>query len=47
MAKEFTGSSDTDVRNSTEDWDAFTQPTPPEGSPNVVVILWDDTGIAS
>jgi arylsulfatase len=47
MAKKFNGKIEVDVRNSTEDWSAFTQPDPPEGSPNVVIILWDDTGIAS
>jgi hypothetical protein len=47
VAKRFNGKIETDVRNSVEDWSAFTQPDPPEGSPNAVVILWDDTGIAS
>jgi arylsulfatase len=47
MSRPFQGEIEVDVRNSTEDWGAFTQPSPPEGSPNVVVILWDDTGIAT
>jgi arylsulfatase len=42
MAKKFSGKIEGDVRNSVEDWSAFTQPDPPEGSPNVVVILWDE-----
>ena len=44
MAKKFNGTINVDIRNSVEDWDAFTQPNPPKGSPNVVVLLWDDTG---
>jgi arylsulfatase len=47
MARQFKGTIEVDVRNSKEDWDAFTQPSPPKGSPNVVILLWDDTGIAS
>jgi len=47
MAKQFKGTINIDVRNSVEDWDAFTQPSPPKGSPNVVILLWDDTGIAT
>jgi arylsulfatase len=47
MAKEFSGTINLDIRNSIEDWDAFTQPSPPKGSPNVVILLWDDTGIAT
>ena len=46
MSRKFQGKIATDVRNSTEDWGAYTQADPPKGSPNVVVILWDDTGIA-
>ena len=47
MTRKFTGTIEVDVKNSTQDWDAYTQVTPPKGSPNVVIILWDDTGIAS
>jgi len=47
MARKFEGTVATDVRNSTEDWGAYTQTSPPEGSPNVVYLLWDDTGIAT
>jgi arylsulfatase A-like enzyme len=47
MKKEFDGTIEVDVRNSTQDWEAFTQPVPPKGSPNVVILLWDDTGIAT
>jgi arylsulfatase len=47
MTRRFEGAIEVDVRNSKEDWSAFTQPDAPKGSPNVVIILWDDTGIAS
>jgi len=47
MSKQFKGTIELDIRNSVEDWDAFTQPSPPEGSPNVIILLWDDTGIAT
>jgi arylsulfatase len=43
----FKGRIEVDVRDSVEDWDAFNQPSPPEGAPNVVILLWDDTGIAT
>jgi arylsulfatase A-like enzyme len=46
MAREFRGKVEVDIRNSTQDWDAFTQPNP-RGAPNVVVLLWDDTGIGT
>ena len=47
MTRPFQGKIAIDVRDSQPDWDAFTQPSPPKGSPNVVVLLWDDTGIAT
>jgi len=47
MAREFNGTIETDIRDSKEDWAAYTQASPPEGSPNVVILLWDDTGLAT
>ena len=47
MSKKFKGTIELDIRDSVEDWDAFTQPNPPKGSPNVIILLWDDTGIAT
>jgi arylsulfatase len=47
MSRPFSGKIKIDVRDSEQDWDAYTQPSPPEGSPNVVYLLWDDTGIAT
>jgi arylsulfatase len=47
MTRRFEGTIATDIRDSKEDWGAYTQASPPEGSPNVVFLLWDDTGIAT
>jgi arylsulfatase len=47
MARKFEGTIATDIRDSEQDWGAYTQASPPEGSPNVVFLLWDDTGIAT
>jgi arylsulfatase A-like enzyme len=43
----FSGTITTDVRDSVPDWGAFTAKPAPPGAPNVLVILYDDTGIAS
>ncbi|MFE6996707.1 sulfatase-like hydrolase/transferase [Microbacterium sp. NPDC057659] len=47
MTKEFQGKIALDVRDSVPDWGPYVLPTPPEGAPNVLVILYDDTGMAS
>src|SRR5271155_176794 len=36
-----------DVRDSKEDWAPYTPPKAPEGAPNVLFILYDDTGQAA
>ena len=36
-----------DVRESTPDWKPFIRKRAPEGSPNVLFILYDDTGLAT
>jgi arylsulfatase len=36
-----------DIRDSKPDWGPFTLPKAPEGSPNVLIILYDDTGLAA
>ncbi|HQV01238.1 MAG TPA: sulfatase-like hydrolase/transferase, partial [Bacteroidia bacterium] len=36
-----------DVRNSKADWGPFTRKQAPEGSPNILFILYDDTGLAT
>jgi arylsulfatase A-like enzyme len=47
MATPFKGKIALDVRDSTPDWDAFIPPRAPEGSPNVLIVLYDDTGLAA
>ena len=47
MARPFSGEIKLDVRDSVADWDAFTAPKPPDGAPNVLVVLFDDTGCAA
>jgi len=36
----------TDVRDSTPDWGPFTPKKAPAGSPNILIVLYDDTGLA-
>ncbi|NCD68849.1 arylsulfatase [Mucilaginibacter agri] len=43
----FKGDIKLDVRDSKSDWDAYTPKRAPEGSPNVLFILYDDTGLAA
>jgi arylsulfatase A-like enzyme len=47
MAVPFRGVIDLDVRDSKPDWGPYLPPTAPEGSPNVLFIVIDDTGIAA
>jgi arylsulfatase len=47
MTKKFKGTINVDIRDSVPDWDPYVQPTAPEGAPNVLFIMWDDTGFAS
>ena len=47
MPQPFNGQINLDVRDSVPDWDAFTAQKPPEGAPNVLVVLYDDTGQAA
>jgi hypothetical protein len=42
----FSGIIDVDVRKSKPDWDAFLDRKAPKDAPNVLVILYDDTGQA-
>lgn len=43
----FQGTIKLDIRDSVPDWSAFTAKPAPEGAPNVLVVLFDDTGIAA
>ena len=48
MPKPFNGVIKLDIRDSTPDWDAFLAgQARPEGAPNVLVVLYDDTGCAA
>jgi arylsulfatase len=47
MPREFQGEIKLDIRDSQADWDAFLDTRAPEGAPNVLVILYDDTGQAA
>lgn len=43
----FDGKIELDVRDSTPDWTPFELKRAPEGAPNVLVVLYDDTGQAA
>lgn len=47
MVREFKGTIELDVRDSTPDWEAFLPDRAPEDAPNVLVVLYDDTGLAA
>ncbi|HEY3402343.1 MAG TPA: arylsulfatase [Ohtaekwangia sp.] len=43
----FKGDIKLDVRESTPDWNPYIRKKAPEGSPNILFILYDDTGLAT
>ena len=47
MPRPFKGVIDLDIRKSKPDWDAFLDAKAPKDAPNVLVILYDDTGQAA
>ena len=47
MQKQFNGTIDFDIRNSKPDWEPYQPPQAKEDAPNVLYIIWDDTGIAA
>jgi arylsulfatase A-like enzyme len=47
MKKQFNGIINLDVRDSKPDWEPFQPPQAKEGAPNVLYVVWDDTGIAA
>ncbi|MGN6204307.1 arylsulfatase [Humibacter sp.] len=47
MSKEFNGRIALDVRDSVADWSPYELPRAREGAPNVLVVLYDDTGMAA
>src|SRR4051812_45154171 len=47
MPVPFKGVINVDVRDSTPDWTPYIAPTAPDGAPNVLLVLYDDTGLAA
>ena len=47
MSKQFRGTINIDIKDSTPDWEPYTQPKAPEGAPNVLYIVLDDVGFAA
>jgi arylsulfatase A-like enzyme len=47
MSKPFKGVIKLDVRDSKADWGPYEQPKAPQGAPNVLIVLYDDTGLAA
>jgi arylsulfatase A-like enzyme len=45
--QKFNGVIKLDIRDSKADWGPFLPPKAPEGAPNVLFVLYDDTGIAA
>src|SRR5262252_8985990 len=45
--KKFKGVIKLDIRDSKPDWEPFTLASAPKNAPNVLVVLYDDTGMAS
>jgi len=45
--EQFKGVIKLDVRESTADWNPYIRKKAPEGSPNILFILYDDTGLAT
>ena len=44
MTKTWKGKIALDIRKATPDWEPYIQPRAPEGSPNILYIVWDDVG---
>ncbi len=44
---DFAGQIELDVRDSVPDWSPYELRKAPDGAPNVLVVLYDDTGLAS
>ena len=47
MSKPFRGVINIDIKQSTPDWEPYTQPKAPEGAPNVLYIVLDDVGFGA
>ena len=44
MTKPWKGKIALDIRDAKPDWEPYIQPLAPEGSPNILMIVWDDVG---
>src|SRR3974390_3491363 len=47
MSKPFRGVINIDIKQSTPDWDPYTQPKAPDGAPSVLYIVLDDVGFGA
>ncbi|MEU6144383.1 arylsulfatase [Streptomyces sp. NPDC047081] len=47
MAAVFRGRIEQDIRDSVPDWEPYRQPQAPEGTPNVLCLVWDDIGFGT
>ena len=47
MARSFRGTVNIDIKDSTPDWEPFTQPIAPAQAPNVLYVVLDDVGFAA
>src|SRR3954454_15924962 len=47
VAKPFRGVINVDIRDSVPDWEPYTQPTAPDGAPNVLYVVLDDVGFSA
>ncbi len=47
MNEDFNGKIELDVRDSVADWSPYVLKEAPDGAPNVLVVLYDDTGLAA
>src|SRR3954469_3490773 len=47
MPKPFRGTINIDIKDSTPDWEPYTQPSAPDGAPNVLYIVLDDVGFSA
>lgn len=45
--EDFHGKIALDIRDSKQDWGPYTPARAPEGAPNVLIVLYDDTGLAA
>lgn len=47
MTKQFNGTIALDIRDSVPDWEPYAEPKAPEGSPNILYLVIDDTGFGA